>query len=441
MMNLKPVRVALAVLVLAAGWNAAAASELVVDTAAELEAALARAAPGQTIRLLAGEYRFERPLRVPDGVSLAGTGRVALARDGTPAALEPADATTLRAAETLPGDLLTLGDGTTLSGLRVIVPARVVDGEPVPSGNAVVVGSRRGGDRIAAMLSDCEILTESKLGADAEGPTGRGVLLTTRNPVGEAPHEAARLQLVIDRSIVRAPFGNALLANNFASHGVLTLEVRRSLVEGITSISGGTARPDPVSGASTTFRSERTLYRRATPGMDRLGWQLYGASGIPVGPSGRAEPGATLSITRVDSRDDRIEGFRTGVLAAGYRRVADFSGPGHDNRVELRLRNTRILSVGEDAGDLVLLGAIGEVAPRGNLALPPGRGNVTRADLANVRGSGERVNRFVHRAGPADPDGVDDGNRVVIVGRPEAFEQSNADVVPGPPAAIFEAAQ
>lgn len=418
--------------------GAASASERIVTTITELEAALADATPGRILRLMPGEYLAERPLIVPDGVSVLGSGHMSFDTDGTPAALQPSDATTIRAADALAGDLMSLGDRTRLRGLRVVVPARTVHGESVPSGNAIVIGSRRAGDRVSAVMSECEILTESKFGADFEGPTGRGVMMVTRNPTTQLPHEGARLKLAVDASIVRAPLGNALLANNFASGGALTLEVRRSRIEGITSIGGSTSRPDPVTGASVVFRSRRSLYRRAAGGIDRFGWQLYGGTGIPLATAGTSTAGSSHGMTRVESDSDRIEGFRTGVLAAGYRRVADYSGPGSDNRIELRMRNTIIRSAGEGASDFALLGAIGEPAPGGGLALPPGERNVVWADLRGVSGSGERKNRFLDRVGPDGAGSQDDGNRVVIAGRADVFAKSNPAILPTPPASAFK---
>jgi hypothetical protein len=102
------------------------------------------------------------------------------------------------------------------------------------------------------------------------------------------------------------------------------------------------------------------------------------------------------------------------------------------------MRNTIIRSAGDGAADLALLGAISEPAPRGTLALPPGERNVVWADLSGVNGSGERQNRFLDRAGPEGAPGVDDGNRVAIAGRADAFAKSNPAILPGPPPTAFE---
>jgi hypothetical protein len=415
----------------------ALAVERVVGTAAELEAALDDAPRGLVVRLRPGEYLIERPLIVPNDVRLVGKASMTRDPDGWPEELTPGTAATLRAGPGLAGDLLTLGDGTTLQALRVVIPARRVDGEVVPSGNAVVVASRRPGDRVAATIRECEIVTESEFGANADGPTGRGLVIVARNPGSGPAHEGAHLQLLVEHSVVRARLGNALFVNNFAARAETTLEVRASHVEGMTAISGGTSRPYPVDGAIATFRSIRSRYRSVAGGWDRAGWFLFGASGVPFPSSGGPAPGAQNVRALVESDDDRIEGFRTGVHAVGYRRVADYSGPGRDNRLDLHLRGTRIATPDQSAADLVLLGVTSDPGTDPAVLLPAGERNQVVARFSAVRGSGERSNEFLDRAGPPAALVEGDGNRVQIEGSPAKFELSNPGLRPLPPESAF----
>jgi hypothetical protein len=388
--------------------------------------------------LLPGEYLLDHSLRVPDGVLLTGAGTMAVNSAGIPSGLDPSSAPTLRAADSFAGDLVQLGHRTVLRGLRVVVPAKTVAGRRVPSGNAVILVSRRPADRVEAGIRDTEIVTESPFGANAEGPNGRGIVVATRSPATEPMHTAARLHLKLDRYVVRAPYGNALFANNFAANGSVILEVRGSTVEGMTSVSGGTGRPAPVDGARTTFRSRDTLYFRAGDGLDRYGWQLYAGSGVPNQSVGAMAAGPVRVETRVDSRGDRIEGFRVAVMAAGHRRVADFSSAGADNRLELDLRDLILNSTGAGASDLSLHGAIADPAPQGSLVLPPGQRNVLSVRLARVRGSGTRANIYSNLTVPGSTSAVDEGNRVTFTGGAIGFAKSNVAILPPPPPAVFE---
>jgi len=428
-----------AAIVLVVCGPCAGAAQRTVSTTAELETTIAASKPGDVVRLLPGEYVLNRSLQVPDGVSLTGDGRMAVDSSGFPSGMDPASAPTIRAADSLAADLVQLGNRTSLRGLRVVVPDKLVEGQRVPSGNAVALVSRRPADRVAAEIRNTEIVTGSPYGANADGPNGRGIMLATRNPVAEPSHVGAQLRLKVDYCLVRAPYGNALFANNFAAEGVVILDVRRSAVEGMTNVSGGTGRPDPVNGARTIFRSKDTRYYRNGDDLDRYGWQIYAGTGIPNPSVGTTASGPVHVETRVDSSGDRIEGFRVAVMAAGHRRVADFSTAGADNRLELRMHDTIIQSTGDGAVDLSLHGAISESAPRGSLVLSPGERNVVRAELVRVHGSGPRANVYSNRTLPGSTTDGDDGNRVAITGSARAFAKSNPSLLPPPPTAAFEA--
>jgi hypothetical protein len=314
----------------------------------------------------------------------------------------------------------------------------VRDGKSVSAGNSVVIASRRPGDRIAARLSECEVWNDSVLGFEPEGPAGRGVTLLTRNPDGEPAHEGAHVRVRVEDSLLRVPVGHAVFVNNFAAGGRLDFEIERSLVEGTSGISGGTSRPDHVHDAHGTYRSVRTHYRPAKGGGDGVGLMLFAASGNPRKLFDAPPQGAERVTSRFESIGDRIEGYRIGVLATAYRRVADFSGPGRDNRLELDFRDTTIATPDHpESADLALQAVTSNPPPDGTLTLPAGERNLIVARFSGVRGSGARANRFLDRAGPPAALVEGDGNRVRIEGSPTEFEKANPDLRPLPPAGVF----
>jgi hypothetical protein len=125
-------------------------------------------------------------------------------------------------------------------------------------------------------------------------------------------------------------------------------------------------------------------------------------------------------------------------MAAGHRRVADFSSAGADNRLELDLRDLILNSTGAGASDLSLHGAIADPAPQGSLVLPPGQRNVLSVRLARVRGSGTRANIYSNLTVPGSTSAVDEGNRVTFTGGAIGFAKSNVAILPPPPPAVFE---
>ena len=431
-----PSRVLLVGLALAAAGYGPARADTVVGSSAELVAALATASSGDVVRLRSGDYLLERSLHIPDGVTLhgGGSGRAA-GEDEVRGDYAGHDAATVRSAESLDGDLLVLGDRAVVQGLR-IVRAPPATGSP-ESGNGIVVASRRADDRIAATVRDCDFQTNATFGANARGPTGRAVAVMTRNPGGDAPHRSARVELTIERSAIRAPQGNAVFVNNFAAQGSLHVVVRHSLIEGFISVSGGTSRGQLVSGARTYFQSEYSRYRRVEDGVDWQAWQLFGASGTPLAVGDHTVPGGVDNRLRFESDRDRIEGFRIGVLATGFRRVADFSAPGIGNTLELRLRDTQIRTEGDGAADLVLRGAVADPGPQNDLRLAPGERNLVRAELRGVVGSGPRANRYVDCDCPPGQPLDGNGNRVLIEGEASGFATANSRLQPPPPAAAF----
>ena len=98
------------------------ASVRTVDVAstAELVTALALEPAPIEIRLRQGEYLLHEPLVVPDGVSLRGTGIMLVDESGLPSGFERGTETTLRVAAAFQGDVVRLGNGSGLYGLRVV---------------------------------------------------------------------------------------------------------------------------------------------------------------------------------------------------------------------------------------------------------------------------------------------------------------------------------
>jgi hypothetical protein len=143
---------------------------------------------------------------------------------------------------------------------------------------------------------------------------------------------------------------------------------------------------------------------------------------------------------RIHSVDDRIEGFTTGVLAAGGRRffAAPIAGPTSDNRVDLKMIGTTITTPSCGAtpvADFRLAGALVSSA-----SLIPGDGNSLHVVMRGVTGSGSRSNVYADVLGPTGPvapaiQGT--GNRLEIAGNLQAFEQTNRAIDPAPAPEFF----
>jgi hypothetical protein len=427
---------AAAALVLVADHAVAQSVEVTVRSAAELREALEPGQRARTIRLHAGRYVLDAPLVVPDGVELVGVGVMRTDPDGLPTGFAPGTETVLLASEQLEGDVIALGDRTRLQNLRVESPAASTDGPR--AGNLVVIASRRAGDRVKATLSECEIINHTQVGFNAAGPTGHTIAVLTLNPGASAPwHEGARVMVAVERSLVRSMTGiGAVFALNFASAASIELDFKRSRFEGSVGIVGGVARPGPVHGASAVLRSRGNLYVKGR-GTYSTGWGILGASVAPHARIGGG--GAESNAVRVESQDDRIEGYRVGIHAAAGRLVAAMPGTVMRNRGELTLRGVRIRSVGEGAADLSLHGALSESEP-GNAAGPEApmnaQGNVLRVSIQGSSGSGVRRNVYANAwlSGDADTAGR---NRLEITGSRAQFLESNADFTPAPDAGHF----
>jgi hypothetical protein len=391
--------------------------DIVVTTAAELQSALSPANAGARILVQAGVYDVSQALTVPDGADLIGEGVMTFDPSGLPTGFDPIGRTLLRATAALAGDILTLGDGATVRGLAIQdVVGRV-------TGGAVSVLSRAPGDFIFARIEECEIITPTVV----VGTTGRGLVVMTRNLDLEPPHEGAVLRVQMARSIVRSPgAANGIFAINFASHSQIQLDVESNVVGGTFSVAAGVGLPDAVTGASLTIQSSHNLYRSDTLVPTATGWQLFGGGDAPI--AGVVSQASTFNRLQMHSIDDTLTGYATGIVASGGRRINAFSGPISSNRVELNLHGTLLQTT---TVDLRLSGATTM------LGFATGDDNAAHVVIHQATGSGVRANRYDHSSIPAAGNpGI--GNRLEIVGNANAFDQTNQNFVPPPPAGFFK---
>src|SRR5499427_5701128 len=101
--------------------------DIVVTTASELQSALSPANAGARILVRAGQYDVSQALTVPDRATLVGEGVMSFDESGLPTGFEPSGRTLLKATAALAGDVLSLGDGSTVRGLAIQdVPGRLV---------------------------------------------------------------------------------------------------------------------------------------------------------------------------------------------------------------------------------------------------------------------------------------------------------------------------
>ena len=416
------------------------AGTVVVSTAAELVAALSPDNAGQRILLRAGTYALTTPLTVPDGATLEGEGVMQFDEAGLPIGFGAGAQTTLTMSANVPGNMLTLGNGTTLRRLKVADLAG-------RGGNVVAVLSRKAGDRVSATIAETEIVNANPSGVGPDGPTGRGLLVLTRNPslgADPAPDEGAAVTARMGRSVIRSPAAGAgLFAINFAAFGRVSVTLDDNVIGGGIDADGGVSRPDAVHDATVLIESHRNLYRDDSPdacATPHLGWSLTGGSGppapLPVGETARN----SLSVHSVD---DRIEGFGSGVVAAGARRYfpSPIAGPSTGNRLELELLRGTI-STPSCAGapfvrDVDLAGAFAAGDD-----FSPGDGNTAHISLRGVTGSGARFNRYAAALGPSGPlpAELERGNRLEFAGSAGAFAATNAHIDPAPGAGHFTSA-
>ena len=298
------------------------AHPIVVTTAAELEAALTPANAGKRILVRAGEYEISQALTVPDDATLVGEGDMTFDDAGLPTGFAPYGRTVLRSTAALVGDVLTLGDGARLRGL-------VIEDAAGRQGNPVVVSSRAAGDFVSAELVECEIVNPNPSAIVPEGSIGRALKVITLNPnlgLDPPPHEGAVLEVRMTRSIIRSPgAGIGVFAINFASHAEIRLDLQRNVIGGGLNLSGGVSRPDAVTGASLSVRSRRNLYRSDSVVPTPTGWSLIGGTTAPI--PGLVSGASTFNTLQMDSRNDTIDGFQTGILAMGGLRTGPLPDP------------------------------------------------------------------------------------------------------------------
>lgn len=402
-----------------------------VATIAELVAALAAATPGTVIRLAPGTYVAEAPLVVPDGVTLQSRGGVAMTYDGhgCPDQLAGPGLATIKADPALKGDLVRLENGAVLRRLRIEdVPGRTAG--PQGWGNPVAVYSRRAGDWIDATIDRCEIVNALTTGVQGnqpgKGPEGRGLCILTRtNGTGDAtdPHSGSTLRVKLVRTRILSPNnGLGIFANNFAARSRIMLRIERCRIAGGLDAVGGTSAPHVVTGAQTIILSSRTCY--ISEGPTPAGWGML-LNGGAIPPPASFQPLHTSNnLLVVESLNDRIEGFVTGVWARGATRsnASPVQGFVNGNRMILRMRNTIFLAIAQS--DLSLVGG----ASNGDY--PPGDENVLTLDMTGARGTdtpGDYWNTKGLTA-PLPPQLSGGGNRLQVLGDPDSFAASNVDI-------------
>ena len=407
-----------------------------VRDADELRAAVADASHGSTIRLLAGDYALDRPLQVPDGVTLEGVGVMEL-RDGRAAGFRAGPVSLLRAATKFDGNILTLGDGVTLRGLSILdqVPER---GAPMRSGNVVAVVSRTAHDRLAARIEDCEIVGGAASGVSPGGPTGHGIVVLTLSPALGQPgqaHEQAQLSLKVSRSVISMR-GLSLFILNFARDSRIEADISASQLTAIVA-TGGASRPQLVTGSSVALRSSGNLYRPSPGEVPDFAWMVFGGSSPHL--NAPDIPGARDNLLTMASTGDRIEGFRVGILAAGARRRIEGSGPLQDNRAELELRDLTIVAPDASAVGVSLHGALSGTGMDDGAEFPTGERNVLEVRMSSVRFDGTPGrNRYSATFGDAPDDPTASTNRLVMEGTAAGFAIANPGFAPPPPGSFGE---
>jgi hypothetical protein len=294
------------------------------------------------------------------------------------------------------------------------------------AGNAVAVVSRAAGDFLSARIEECEIITPSP----APAGLGRGLVIMTLNPDLQPPHEGAVLRVQMTRSIVRSPgAANGIFAINFASHSQIILDVESNVVGGGINSAGGAGRPtNATTGAGVIIKSSHNLYRSDSPVPTAFGWFLFGGSDSPSA----ASQASTFNTLQIHSINDTLAGFTNGIFAIGGRRIWALSEPISSNRVELNLHGTLLQTT---TADLRLVGANTQL-----VGVATGDYNTAHVLIDQATGSGARANRYVHSSTPpmGNP-GI--GNRLEIVGNAHAFDQTNQNFFPPPPAEFFTGGQ
>ena len=418
------------------GWDNNA---IIVSNSAELVAALVPENAGRHIRVRAGDYNVGQPLTGPDQVTMKGEGVMLFDGAGLPTGFAGGTRTTLTMTANTPGNVLTLGNGVTVSGIAIDdLPARI--------GNAIGVVSRDAGDQVSADIDEIEIVNPTGHTVVPSGPSGCGIAVLTLNPnlgANPPPHTGAAIAARVTRSLVHSlstGTGCGLFAFNFAPLASVSVVLEGNVVGGGIIASGGVSRPDAVHDSKTTIQSQRNLYRNDSPdhcAPQRLGWNVQAGAGAPVplviGETARNE-------LRIQSLDDRIEGFTTGIWAAGGRRffALPTAGPTTDNSADLELIGTTVTTPSCGGASFVtdfrLAGAIVASA-----SLVPGDGNTLRVVMRGVTGSGLRTNFYADVLGPTGPviPATGTGNRIEFAGSWQAFTRTNRAIDPAPAPALF----
>ena len=411
-----------------------AAPTIVVGSSADLAAALSPANAGARVHLLAGSYAIDRPLTVPDGSVLEGEGVMQFDETGRPTGFAPGTGTTLTMAANVPGNVITLGNGSALERVAI----QDLKGRP---GSAVGVVSRAPNDSVSASIAEIEVFNPNAHFNGPLGPSGCGVAVRTDNPnLGAAPpaHEGATLVVSLVRSIIHstAMTGCGLFAFNFAARGNISVSAADNVIGGGLIADGGVSWTDEVHDATVSVDSRRTVYREdyASACSDpRSGWNLTGGSSAPA-PI--VLPATERNTLVVHSVNDRIEGFASAVLATGSRRFfnSPVDGPSNGNGIELQMIGTTIAAAPCPGVDFKLAGALSFGS------YWPGDGNYVRALLRGVTGSGTRANIYGNSLVGAVPlpDGLQGtGNRLEIIGSPRSFAATNTGIDPAPGAEFF----
>jgi hypothetical protein len=395
------------------------AANLIASSFAELQAALVAAISGDTVLIRAGVYPVTQPLVVKDGVTVLGEGSMGFAQNGLPAGFALPGQTILQAESTLTGDVITLGNGTIMSALILHDGSR-------SGGNLVAVSTRAPGDTISATILECELFNPNGAGVGPQGPTGRVLAVISRNlnmAAPPSPDDDSNVHVRVLHSIVHAPRGTAVFANNFASRCAIRISLTGNVVGGPLDIVGGTSRPDSVTDSSVTIESRGNLYWCENPIVRQTaGWSIIGGATPPfLAGAGTA----TRNRVRVLSLDDRIEGFVNALVATGGQRYFPNAGPIVSNHVELILHG---ISLQSSLSDLTLAG--GRSSFDGSFA-DADADNSLRVTMTQAVGSGVRQNTYAHQLG------IWPGNHLEITGSPTSFGQVNDSIDAPPPVEFF----
>ena len=255
--------------------------------------------------------------------------------------------------------------------------------------------------------------------------------MTRHRVAGAAWHQEAHVSAAVERSIVRnTSSGNSVFAINFAGGGTIALDFERNRFEEALVVVGGAGRPDKVTGAKVTLRSHGNLYVSAG-GAFPTGWGIIGGSVAPHEPF---PEGAESNSVRIESQNDRIEGYRIGIHASAGRQIAGMPGTVRHNRVEL-LSRIRFSTVGDGAADLSLHGAWLEKEPGASVpTVESVEGNVLQVTLLDSTGSGHRENVYADRSPPefAAVGAVPHSDRLEFTGTRALFLESNTSFDPAP---------